>query len=723
MTLAGPRDLVERPNRASAGEYTAFIYRRYFVRIIAWDTETERFRGGMMAPELACLTWQTSEDSKPSIAHWREAEAVLKEWLEDESAILVGQNIAYDMAVIAAAFPRLVPLIFKAYRADRVTDTMVRQQIIDIANGMFRGFSDEYGEWHKLNYNLFDLVRRHTGKLLRKDGWRLRYGEFRDLPISQWVDHARVLQAQAKALLNREGPKPEAERWYDGYDAKDLLAIIEDAPEQVLKYPLDDASTTMEVYLSQEEDLDNQLALRSQFDETYAAFALHLSSVWGLRTNIEGVDALEQETIRAIAEVKANLQASGLVRKDGSRDTKKAAAHMLMVCERDGLTVRRTKGGGVCLDEEACKATEDDMLLEYSEYTTLGKTLNADVPMLARGIYYPVHCRYGIAATSRTTCSDPNLQNLRKLFGVRECFTARPGYVYIQADFPQLELYTLAQCCYTWLGHSSLGDMLKKGIDPHTAFASVLYGCTYEEGKKLKKANDKRFYEMRQVAKAFNFGKPGGLGAKKLVALAASPAYRVTITLAQAKEYGAIWHATFPEMQEYFDLINASLGSDGLATIVIPQSGFIRGGAKYCAACNTGFQGLGARCAKHAVICVAEKQYTDRTSPLFGSRTGAMVHDELVAEAREHIAHEAANELALQMVTGANRYLPDCPISIEKMEPTVMRYWSKDAFQLFDGNKRLLPWAGEKQCKTGTVIRPKEFCGCASECPAMRKAA
>lgn len=274
---------------------------------------------------------------------------------------------------------------------------------------------------------------------------------------------------------------------------------------------------------------------------------------------------------------------------------------------------------------------------------------------------------------------------------IRECFTPRPGKAIIQGDFPQLELFSLSQCCYTWLGHSALGEMLKAGIDPHTAFASKLAGCTYERGLELNKTKDDAFYKKRQVAKAFNFGKPGGLGPKKIVELAASPAYKVTITEAEAKDYGKTWLQTFPEMVEYFARVNKLLYGGETGTIVIPGTNFVRGGAKYCAMSNTGFQGLGAACAKNAMWLVAKAQYVDTSSPLFGARTVAMVHDELLAECDIEVVHEAAHELVRLMVEGANKYLPNCPIALSRMEPTAMLQWSKKAAQVFvDG--RLVPW-------------------------------
>lgn len=280
---------------------------------------------------------------------------------------------------------------------------------------------------------------------------------------------------------------------------------------------------------------------------------------------------------------------------------------------------------------------------------------------------------------------------------IRECFQARPGKIFIQADFPQLELYTLAQVCYTWLGQSALGDMLKAGIDPHTQFASKLAKCAYEEGMALKDAKDKKFTKYRQIAKAFNFGKPGGLGPKKLVDLAATPAYgRTVITEAEARRYGTEWFETFPEMRLYFERVNQLLGGGETGTVVLPFTGFVRGGAKYCALCNTPFQGLGAACAKRAMWYVAKAQYTETQSPLFGSRTVAMVHDELIGECDEAACHDAAFELGRLMTKGANEFLPDVPIVMSKMEPTAMRFWSKEATQVFDQQGRLIPWEGKK---------------------------
>lgn len=233
----------------------------------------------------------------------------------------------------------------------------------------------------------------------------MRYGELRDTPIDRWISHAIEMQAEARVLLKAGDP-------FGGYDPKDLEAILLDPPEQIINYPLDDARTTLDVFLKQEPCAAEYL--KSQFHEARAAWALHLSSCWGLRTDAKGVEELRALTEAAIVDVKARLIACGMVRPDGSRDTKKAAEYMARYCMENNLPIRKTKGGGVSLDAEACIAAEDPVLADYERYTGLNKTLSADVPMLRKGTVFPVHCRYDIAETSRTTCSNPNLQNVSK---------------------------------------------------------------------------------------------------------------------------------------------------------------------------------------------------------------------------------------------------------------------------------------------------------------------
>lgn len=276
--------------------------------------------------------------------------------------------------------------------------------------------------------------------------------------------------------------------------------------------------------------------------------------------------------------------------------------------------------------------------------------------------------------------------------------------VFIQADFPSLELYTLAQYCMTWLGRSKLAEALNAGMDPHLWVAAIILRCTYEEALANKK--DPEVKAARQLAKPANFGFPGGMGIAKFVSSTRKAVVKregraaweaMGLDEARAKLLKDQWQEAWPEMPAYFARVNDLLDEDtGRATVETLFTKRFRGAASYCAACNNGFQALGADCAKRAVWLVARACYVEQGSPLFNSRPVAFVHDELIAETDDGPGlHDAAYEMRRLMAVGANEYLPDVPIPAEKIEPTAMRRWSKKATTVHDEGGRLAVWMPE----------------------------
>ena len=674
-------------------------------KIVVFDTETETFRPGCMAPPMACMPWveldgsviARSADTDPElvvdengahIVHGRDprARAAFTRWIRDPETLIVGQHVAFDMAVCAAAWPELLPDIFLAYASDRVACTKLRMQLFDIATGQFKGFPDSRGVWRKHTYDLAFIAKRLLGQQLVKDGWRLRYGEFVDTPISGWEALAAQKIEEARALLAT------------GVKDKDLEAIVSQPARQVLQYPLDDASSTLRVYLAQEALADQSAGdydiFADQFRQARGAWWLTLTSNWGMLTDAVGVAELRRSTEEHIESLERGLVAAGLVRADGTRNTKAATARMLEVCEASGLKVRRTDGGGVSLDRDACKESGDPVLRDYGNLAQFKAVLAKDVPMLEAGVFAPIHTRYGLAETGRSTSAGPNLQNMRRLPGIREAFRPRRGYVFAQADYPQLELRTLAQACLDLVGESTLAKMLNEGLDPHLAFAASLLRIPYEEAKKRKK--DKDVDNARQIGKVFNFGKPGGLGAAKLV-LFARKTYGVELTEEEVRARSLTWLETFPEMRAYFDRVARMTENDeGLAHVMQLRSSRLRGGATYTAACNSYFQGLGADATKAAGFLVSHACYVDRDSPLFGSRPVLFVHDELILETPDDArAHDAAIELSRIMREAANEWVPEVPFRAPDPEPLLMRVWSKNAVAVHGADGRLVPWVPE----------------------------
>jgi DNA polymerase-1 len=659
--------------------------------VTAFDTETERFRAGCMAPEIVCVTWQTPGE-EPQIIHANDPRTlpIVRSWFEGHD-LLVGQHVAYDLAVLCARWSELVPLVFAKLDRDELTDTRLRQQLLDIAAGEFRGYLRKFDKrvckehedcdpeacpqavekkgarWVPHDYTLDALTYRAAGRRLDKDTWRLRYGEFLHTPLSEWPEGART-------------------------------------------YPLEDARATLDVFLKQEEHV---AFIPDQYRQARAGWALHLTSTWGLRTHAPGVDKLEAETYASLAAIEGDLKAAGLVRDSGSRNVKAARALMLQVCEQLGKPVRLTDKGQVSLDSDACEASEYDLLEDYAELTSLKNVLAKDIPVLRAGTVFPVHTSFGMAASGRSTSSKPNVQNPRRLPGIRETFIPREGKVFAQADFSGLELHTLAQTCVSLFGQSHLAEVLNAGLDPHTAFAADILGISYEVAVEKKKAGDEAVDNARQTAKVANFGFPGGLGAEKLC-LFARKTYGVLLTEDRARELKDAWLSRWPEMRLFFkhvgDLVDEDTG-DALVEQLFSKRW--RGGCHYTAACNTYFQGLGADAAKRAAYLVSRACYSEPASVLYGSRPVNFVHDEVILETDDAPgAHDVAIELGRVMVLGANEFLPNVPA---RVEPLLARCWSKKSKPVYvDG--RLVPWAAEApkefvSDKPSGLRRPCPICG------------
>ncbi len=122
--------------------------------------------------------------------------------------------------------------------------------------------------------------------------------------------------------------------------------------------------------------------------------------------------------------------------------------------------------------------------------------------------------------------------------------------------------------------------------------------------------------------------------------------------------------------------------------MIQPWSNRLRADATFCAACNSGFQGLGADVAKLAGWYVAEAMYTNPRDALFGCRMINFVHDQFLVEAREDTAADAAKSLKHHMDRAAKEILPDVPTQANVL---LSKVWSKKAKRV-EVNGVLVPW-------------------------------
>lgn len=647
------------------------------LRVFAFDLETFLIQPGKHVPKGVCAAW-TWDGVDVRIAHFNPRFGQ-REQIHDaivdalrHADIITGANVAFDLAVVAQEFPDLWLEIWRAYRKGRVWDSIITQKLINISRGelKFRLCAD--GTYKPVDYSLAGLARDHLGLDLDKDTWRLLYGTLYELPISAWEDSA-------------------------------------------VHYALTDALVSHQVQRIQLREDDRVLYDAER--QARAGWWLHLMSCHGFTVDPHAVRVLEEHVRSQVERLSAQLQAAGLVRKNGKRNTKAAAARMEQVCASKGIEVRRTATKLVELSDEACHDTQDPLLVAYANYTSLSLMLKKDVLALkeAADAGMPIQSNFDpLKETGRTgssggakrkkgarrTAFSFQLQNVRRdpkpnADGsypptVRGCFVPRARNLLCSIDWSQMELHAWAQVCLDLLGRSELAKMLNDGIDVHCKLGSLITGRTYDEVFKARKT-EAWAKDARQMAKAGNFGFPGGLGAKRFKDYAKG-SWDLVLTDRQAQDLRAAWEDMLPEANLYFDLISRLVEQGSDRVIVQTRSNRLRGGVGFTDSANGFFQGLAADCAKDAGFDLAEAFYTKPERPSYGSRLVDMVHDEFLFEVPIDKGHEAAFDANSIMEAAGKRWMPDCP---PRSEPALMHRWYKDAEARYE-NGRLVPWRPKK---------------------------
>jgi DNA polymerase-1 len=152
-------------------------------------------------------------------------------------------------------------------------------------------------------------------------------------------------------------------------------------------------------------------------------------------------------------------------------------------------------------------------ILEHRSLAKLKGTYTDKLPLMVNPKTGRVHTNYAqaVAVTGRLSSNDPNLQNIpiRTAEGrrVREAFIAPPGYVLMSADYSQIELRIMAHISED----PALLKAFAEGIDVHKATASEVFGVAVpdvssEQRRYAKVINFGLIYGMGAFGLASNLG-------------------------------------------------------------------------------------------------------------------------------------------------------------------------------------------------------------------------
>ncbi len=644
------------------------------MRVVALDLETYLIKPGQQAPKPVVMS--AAERRNGAIHNYltRDWRGQAMQLLSDRTVHLVGHNIAFDLGCLYQHIPEARALIWEAYDAGRIGDTGIRDRIILLASGR-RSFDSRLGVVPTLS--LAEAVRRNlvdaasfdwwAAEKLNPESWRLRYSE---------LDHVDLLY------------------W----------------PQTATSYALADSELTLRVWEAQQQASDDYQdtveLVRNESDQNRAAWALHLVSAWGMHTDPVQTSSYEDKWAGLLGSFRETLIDAGLIRTQGGKPVKDTAAIRQRVSDAfaaQGLTPPLTESGAISTEREVLEESGDPTLAVLASLTKVEKLISTYLPVLKSGILEPIHTRFEVMVdTGRTSSSQPNIQNIprdswvkdpktgqRVPLSIREAFVPRPGHVFVSVDYDTLELRTLAQAAIWYTGHSELGRVLNEGLDPHLDLAALMLGVSYDEAKRLKDAEDKNVSFYRTLAKAGNFGFPGGMSANSFGDYAkATTGGELRLTRTQSHEIKAYWQRRWTEMPDYFRSIEAQRRGAGYMMQLF-GSDLVRYTESYTAACNTPFQSLAAHGAKRSLYAAARAAFHERESPLFASRPVMFIHDEIIAEVPESVIHEASFALSEIMCRTMQIAVPDVKITAS---PAAMRRWYKAAAPAFDQNKRLVCW-------------------------------
>ncbi len=163
--------------------------------------------------------------------------------------------------------------------------------------------------------------------------------------------------------------------------------------------------------------------------------------------------------------------------------------------------------------QEQCESRSErgtvfvEKLLEYNKLVGLNEKYYGKLPkwIQADGC---VHTSFniGVTATGRLSSSNPNMQNQKRGSEFRGVYVPRPGYVFLEGDWSQIELRIAA-----WLANEErMIQMFKDGKDIHTGTLCEMTGRNYEDTLSLLDTPAAKEYQdvkdLRVGIKNINFG-------------------------------------------------------------------------------------------------------------------------------------------------------------------------------------------------------------------------
>ena len=297
------------------------------------------------------------------------------------------------------------------------------------------------------------------------------------------------------------------------------------------------------------------------------------------------------------------------------------------------------------------------LVLRHRLLTKLKSTYVDSLPKLINPVTRRIHTHFNVTgtATGRISSTDPNLQNIpiRDEEGrrIRTAFVPREGWIFVSADYSQVELVVLAHLS----DDPGLKAAFAEGTDVHRHTGSLIFGMPEDEVTA----------EQRRIAKTINFGVMYGMSAFRL-------ARDLQIPRRDADRFIEAYFSTYPSIQSFIRATVEQAEQTGYVETVLGRRRYLANinnrnqtvkQASERIAVNTPIQGSAADIMKLAMLrldsALQERQLE--------SRLLLQVHDELILECPPGEVEEV-NHLVAEQMSGAFELSVPLRVSVESGE-------------------------------------------------------
>ncbi len=438
--------------------------------VVAVDTETDALDAvsarlvGIslaLAPGLACYVpvGHTGGGGllgeRPAQLSLADVQAALAPMLADPAVLKVGQNIKYDLMVLArhgmpvAAFD----------------DTMLISYALEAGT---RG-----------GHGMDELSQRHLGHtpiaFKAVAGVGKKQLSFADVPLAEATAYAAEDADVTLRLWQRLRPRLHAVQVTRVYELIDrpLVPVVADMETAGVKV-----------------DRAVLARLSAEFGAAMLALEAEIHELAGGPFNLGSVKQLGEVLFE-------RLKLPGGKKSGKSGQWVTDAAELERLAEQEGAAI-------------ALK------LLEWRQLTKLKSTYTDALQAAINPATGRVHTSFALAATStgRLSSNDPNLQNIpiRTELGrqIRHAFVAEPGHVIIAADYNQIELRLMAHMAEV----DALRQVYASGGDIHRMTAAGMFGVPEEAVDREQRARAKTI-NFSIIYGISAFGLAGRLGVSR----------------------------------------------------------------------------------------------------------------------------------------------------------------------------------------------------------------